>query len=206
VIRYLTLFAACICWGQTAESIEAQRKSVQRQRDAVKVYAAPPVRAAVAAPELARFGEPQACEPLDEETVAPMIEAAAQAQRLPAKLLHAITARESGFRPCAVSKKGAKGLMQLMPATADHFGISDAFEPAANLDGGAKFLRQLLEKYKGDLALSLAAYNAGPSAVDHVKGVPDFQETREYVEAILGKVGLKRIDLLSIPTPRPIEN
>jgi soluble lytic murein transglycosylase-like protein len=96
--------------------------------------------------------------------------------------------------------------MQLMPATAEQFAVDDPFEPAANLGAGAKFLRQLLDKYGGDLSLALAAYNAGPAAVDEVKGIPDIQETRDYVETILGKVGVKRLDPPSIPTPKPIEN
>jgi soluble lytic murein transglycosylase-like protein len=196
VIRYLAILAAGAAWGQSRESIEAQMKSVARQREAVHQY-----RAREPA------GEPApACEPLPEETVAPMIESAATAQKLPPKLLRGVIAQESGFRPCAVSKKGAKGLMQLMPATAEQFAVEDPFDPAANVAAGAKFLRQLLDKYGGDAALALAAYNAGPATVDEVKGIPDIRETRDYVDAILGKTGIKRLDPPSIPMPRPIEN
>ncbi len=141
-----------------------------------------------------------------EDKVVPLLENAANAQKLPVKLLRAVVAQESGFRSCAVSKKGAKGLMQLMPATAEQFDVKDPFDAQANVDAGAKFLRQLLEKYKGDLLLSLAAYNAGPATVDEAKGIPDMAETREYVEAIVGKMGIKQIDLPNIPTPKPIEN
>jgi soluble lytic murein transglycosylase-like protein len=196
VIRYLAILAAAAAWGQSRESIEAQLKSVARQREAVRQH-----RTLETADEAAPV-----CEPLPEETVAPMIESAAKAQKLPPKLLRSVIAQESGFRACAVSKKGAKGLMQLMPATAEQFAVDDPFEPAANLGAGAKFLRQLLDKYGGDLSLALAAYNAGPAAVDEVKGIPDIQETRDYVETILGKVGVKRLDPPSIPTPKPIEN
>jgi soluble lytic murein transglycosylase-like protein len=195
VIRYLAILAAAAAWGQSRESIEAQLKSVARQREAIRQPRA-----------LETNDAPFVCEPMPDETVAPMIESAAKAQKLPPKLLRSVIAQESGFRACAVSKKGAKGLMQLMPATAEQFGVEDPFEPIANVGAGAKFLRQLLEKFGGDLALALAAYNAGPAAVEEAKGIPDIQETREYVEAILGKVGVKRLDLPSIPMPKPIEN
>lgn len=192
----LALLAAWAAWGQSRESIETQMKSVALQRQSIganrsreMVVAAPPD-----------------CEPLPEATVTPLVEGVAKTRQLPAKLLSAVIAQESGFRPCAVSKKGAQGLMQLMPATAEQFAVEDPFEPKSNLEAGAKFLRQLIEKYKGDLSLALAAYNAGPAAVDEVKGIPDIKETRDYVESILGKVGLKRIDLPNIPMPKPIEN
>jgi soluble lytic murein transglycosylase-like protein len=195
VIRYLAILAAAAAWGQSRESIEAQLKSVARQREAIRQLRAFETNDA-----------PLVCEPMPDETVAPMIESAAKAQKLPPKLLRSVIAQESGFRACAVSKKGAKGLMQLMPATAEQFGVEDPFEPVANIGAGAKVLRQLLEKFGGDLALALAAYNAGAAAVEEAKGIPDIQETREYVEAILGKVGVKRLDLPSIPMPKPIEN
>ena len=196
MIRYLAILAATAAWGQSRESIEAQTKSVARQREAVRQHR--PLDTADEAPPI--------CEPMPDDTLTPMIESAAKAQKLPPKLLRSVIAQESGFRACAVSKKGAKGLMQLMPATAQQFAIEDPFEPVANLGAGAKFLRQMIDKFGGDLALALAAYNAGPAAVDEAKGIPDIQETRNYVEAILGKVGVKRLDLPSIPMPKPIEN
>ena len=198
MIRYLTMAVLCAAgWGQSRESIDAQKKSVARQREAVALY-----RAATPTAEV----EPPVCDPIEPEKLAPLIEGAAKAQNLPAKLLRAVVEQESGFRPCAISKKGAKGLMQLMPATAEQFSVADPYEPESNLSAGAKFLRQLLEKFKGDLSLSLAAYNAGPAAVDEAKGVPDNAETRSYVESILGKVGVKQIDVQSIEMPKPIEN
>jgi soluble lytic murein transglycosylase-like protein len=196
VIRYLAILTAAAAWGQSRESIEAQMKSVALQRETIAQY-----RARGTADDA-----PAVCEPLPEDTVAPLIEGAAKAQKLPAKLLRSVIAQESAFRPCAVSRKGAQGLMQLMPATAEQFAVADPFDPTANLGAGAKFLRQLIDKYGGDLALALAAYNAGPAAVDEIKGIPDIKETREYVEAILGKVGVKRLDPPSIPMPKPIEN
>jgi soluble lytic murein transglycosylase-like protein len=195
--RWYWLFAAALAWGQSRESMEAQRKSVEKQREAVQRYRAPEASADAPAP---------VCDPLPEAEIAPIIENAAKAQQLPPKLIRAVAAHESAFRPCAVSKKGAQGLMQLMPATSEQLGVRNPFDAAANLDAGARFLRQLLEKYKGDLTLSLAAYNAGPAAVDEVKGIPDITETKEYVDAIVGKVGIKRIDLPSSPTPKPTGN
>jgi len=103
------------------------------------------------------------------------------------ELLRSVVAQESGFRPCAVSKKGAQGLMQLMPATAEQLAVEDPFEPAENLEAGAKYLRQLVDKYAGDLALALAAYNAGPGTVEEAKGIPAIPETR-YLKAFFCRV------------------
>jgi soluble lytic murein transglycosylase-like protein len=111
--------------------------------------------------------------------------------------------QESAFRPCAVSAKGAEGLMQLMPETAAELGVADPFDPRQNLDGGARFLKQLLDKYKGDLPQALGAYNAGPKTVDESGGVPDLQETREYVDAILAKAGLKPAEQPAKPADAP---
>ena len=137
---------------------------------------------------------------------APLIDGAAQQQGVDAKLLRAVIDQESGFRPCAVSTKGAQGLMQLMPATAEELKVDDPFDPKQSIDGGARYLKQLLDKYKGDIPQTLAAYNAGPGATDQAKGVPDIPETRAYVDAILQKLGIKRTDQPSIQTPKPIEN
>lgn len=197
MIRLLAILAAWAAWGQSRESIEAQMQSIAVQRQSIALHRPREPVAETLPPE---------CDPLPEATVLPLVEGVAKARQLPSKLLRAVIAQESGFRPCAVSKKGAQGLMQLMPATAEQFAVEDPFEPKSNLEAGARFLRQLIEKYKGDLSLALAAYNAGPAAVDEVKGIPDIKETRDYVESILGKAGIKRIDLPSIPTPRPIEN
>ena len=135
-----------------------------------------------------------------------LISTAAQHYALDPALVKAVIKCESRFDPWAQSPRGAQGLMQLMPATAEEFAVEDPFEPAENLAAGAKYLRQLIDKYGGDLALSLAAYNAGPSTVDAAKGVPEIPETRDYVKAILEKVGIKRLDPPSIPMPKPIEN
>lgn len=114
-----------------------------------------------------------------------IVQTAAQRNHLDPALLDAVIRQESGFRPDVVSGAGAVGLMQLMPATARELGVSDPFDPAQNVEGGAKYLRSLLDRYDGRLDLALAAYNAGPAAVDHFGGVPPYKETQEYVSSIM---------------------
>jgi soluble lytic murein transglycosylase-like protein len=111
--------------------------------------------------------------------------AAARRHGLDPGLVLAVVSVESAFRPEAVSPKGAQGLMQLMPATAVSLGVKDAFDPAENLDGGARHLGSLLTLFGGDLQRALAAYNAGSGAVGKYKGVPPYRETRAYVKKVL---------------------
>jgi hypothetical protein len=100
-------------------------------------------------------------------------------------LVKAVIKAESGFNHLAVSRKGAQGLMQLMPDTAAQVRVQDAFTPQDNIEGGVKYLRRLLDRYDGNLALAVAAYNAGPMRVDEVGGIPDIAETREYLARVL---------------------
>ena len=118
--------------------------------------------------------------------------AAARRHGLDPDLVMAVVSVESGFRPQAVSPKGAQGLMQLMPKTASSLGVADAFDPAQNLDGGARYLGQLLTLYGGDLTRALAAYNAGEGAVDRHRGVPPYRETRAYVKKVLERYGSQK--------------
>src|ERR1035441_7119109 len=99
---------------------------------------------------------------------------------------------ESGFNAHAVSPKGARGLMQLMPGTANQLGVNDSFDPQANVTGGSRYLRELLERYDFDLVKALAAYNAGPERVEQYRGVPPFRETRAYVARIVHEYNTKK--------------
>lgn len=146
------------------------------------------------------------CDPIPDAAVTPLIEHAATSYKLEAKLIRAVIEKESGFRPCAVSPKGAQGLMQIMPATAGQLGVHDAFDPKQNIDAGAQFLRQLMDRFGGDLAKALGAYNAGPAVVDSAGSVPDIPETQEYVDTILKKIGVTRIVPPNTPTPKPTGN
>ncbi len=127
------------------------------------------------------------CDPISTMEIDALVGQAAAKQGLPPDRLRDVIRKESAFYPCAVSPKGAMGLMQLMPGTAQDLGVSDAFDPAENVNGGARFLRQLLDRYGGDWRLALGAYNAGPAAVDAAKGVPAFPETQDYVRALLSQ-------------------
>lgn len=113
--------------------------------------------------------------------------------RLDPDLVNSVIKAESGFNVRAVSPKGAQGLMQLMPGTASQLGVPNAFDAQANVEGGTKYLRELLEKYNFDLVKALAAYNAGPQRVEHFGGVPPYYETRAYVARIVRDFNKKKV-------------
>lgn len=127
--------------------------------------------------------------PLDLNEV---VNSASGRYRLDPDLVNSVIKAESGFNVRAVSPKGAQGLMQLMPGTASQLGVPNAFDPQANVEGGTKYLRELLERYNFDLVKALAAYNAGPQRVEQFGGVPPYYETRVYVARIVRDFNKKK--------------
>jgi len=118
-----------------------------------------------------------------------IFEAAGRRYNLPPNLLKAVAKVESDFRPHLVSRVGAQGIMQIMPATAQYLGVTDPFDPEQSIMGGARYLREQIDRFNGDLELALAAYNAGWPAVVRHGGIPPFRETQNYVPKVLGYYG-----------------
>ena len=121
---------------------------------------------------------------IDRDGVEKLVREAADRYHIDPALVRAVIETESNWNPGAVSRKGAFGLMQLIPTTAQRLGVSDAFNPQQNVDAGVRYLKALLERYNGNLDLALAAYNAGEGAVDRAHGVPSFRETQNYVQKV----------------------
>jgi hypothetical protein len=132
-------------------------------------------------------------------TLTEMIRVAAQRHGVSEQIVSAVIRVESGFNTRAVSRKGARGLMQLMPGTAAILGVRDSFDPMSNIDGGVRHLRGLLDRFGNNLSLALAAYNAGEGAVNSYGGIPPYPETQAYVGRILSLVGGGDAPVGSIP-------
>src|ERR1051325_4587357 len=169
-----------------AESIAKLRASVEQQIKSIK-YPVP-----LSDSNRPSFAIPPpvvpACDRVSPPELSRMIDGAAREHSVDPALVREVARQESGFRPCAVSPKGAEGLMQLMPATQAQFQVRDPFQAEESLAAGAKLLKQLLDRYNGDLSLALSAYNAGSGRVDKAGGIPEIPETKNYVAEILGRL------------------
>lgn len=170
-------------------SIEKQKQSTAKQREKAVPMSqwewSPAAKAILEVSPVATGCMPPGLQGYDG-----MIDKHARQAGLSAALLRAVVKKESAFNPCAVSRAGAKGLMQLMPETAEMLGVADPFDPEENLRGGSQFLKMMLDRYGGDMALALGAYNAGPGRVDKLRKVPAIPETQDYVKTILGSLGV----------------
>jgi soluble lytic murein transglycosylase-like protein len=167
------------------ESIAHQRRSIARQPWH------PQSRDFLASPSAIDFTPPAdapRCDALPPGRIDLLVNEAAESASVAPELIRSVMWQESGFRPCAFSARGAMGLMQLEPETAEHLGVKDVFDPAANVLGGARLLKQLLDRYGGDLSLTLSAYNAGTRKVDAAMSVPLIPETIDYVNRILARL------------------
>jgi hypothetical protein len=150
----------------------------------------------------------QVSAPPPSDAVDTLVSDACDRNNLDPDLVNSLIAAESGFNPKAVSRKGAQGLMQLMPNTAAALGVQDAMNPAANVEGGTRYLRELLERFQYDLAKALAAYNAGPQRVQQYGGLPPYPETVAYVRRILRDLRTKKSAQMSsqpVPESKPGE-
>jgi soluble lytic murein transglycosylase-like protein len=156
------------------------------------VNAEPPIklaptksRASIYMPgELSFTGENRPAVSIDRDGVEKLVREAAERHQVDPALVRAVIETESNWNPSAVSRKGASGLMQLIPTTGQRFGANDLFSPKQNVEAGVSYLKTLLERYNGNLDLALAAYNAGEGAVDRAHGVPSYRETRNYVQRV----------------------
>ena len=151
----------------------------------VSKFATTKPRATIFLPAESSFaGHSRPAMTIDRDGAERLVREAAERHHMDPALVRAVIETESGWNATAKSRKGALGLMQLIPTTAVRFGVNDAFSPQQNVDAGVRYLKTLLQRYNGNLDLALAAYNAGEGAVDRAHGVPAFRETRDYVQKV----------------------
>lgn len=191
----ITLLAMCAATTAYAQSsielqraaIAKQQASVQRQREKAR-----PARVENLSLPQAPVTIPQQpeCSSVPAPDLNRMIEQAAAANQVEPEIVREVARQESAFNPCAVSSKGAEGLMQLMPATQAMLGVENPYAPEESLWAGARLLKSLLTRYDGNLALALSAYNAGPARVDATGDIPAIAETQHYVANILGRLNI----------------
>jgi soluble lytic murein transglycosylase-like protein len=185
--------------GRAAAAAEAQRAPAD---GVIEIIGSPRAAAPAVAPAVRPAVQRSSAVRLD---LAPLIDRHSGDRGLDPRVVAAVVRVESAFDHFAVSRKGAMGLMQLMPGTAADLAVDDPYDPDQNLRGGTAYLRRLLDRYDGRLDLALAAYNAGPEAVDRYGGIPPYRETRDYVRRVLslvegGDSGVP--ELLRAPSPR----
>ncbi len=200
----LALGTATLIWSappvKQLSALDLQRESIRQQRQALRQQLGIKADATISDFEFLTPLPPLAvsdCPSLDADEVESLIAAAAKKQELAPQLVRAVMRQESGFKPCAVSVKGAQGLMQLMPATAAQLHVVDPFDPEQNVQAGAAFLKRLLKKYNGDLRLALVAYNAGATRADQLDPSQYPAETQGYLANIFAELG----DPVSNPDP-----
>ena len=192
-LTILALLVVAACAGVLAPPAEAQIYAWRDQHGRL-VLSDTPVEGArtYSVPTAAHVRTTRPVLSLRADDYDALIRTHAEANGLSTDLLRAIIQIESGFNPRAVSPKGAMGLMQLMPATAAEYGVLNPFDPAENIRAGAAYFRQLLDRYEGKVELALAAYNAGPTAVDRYgQKVPPYRETQNYVRRIVSVTPIK---------------
>jgi soluble lytic murein transglycosylase-like protein len=139
----------------------------------------------------------QALKPTPPTTLEEIVSAASSSSHVDPDLIMTLIGAESAFNANAVSPKGARGLMQLMPQTASHLGVGDPLDPVANVKGGTRYLRELLDLYHNDLVKALAAYNAGPKRVEQYRGVPPYAETQTYIAKVIHDFNRKKLARVS---------
>ncbi len=168
-----------------ADSLAKQRMSVQRQAHSVRASMGPQT----IPDSWVRLRALDAdCGAVPQAELARMIDEAADRQGIDSGVIREVARQESAFHPCAISPKGAEGLMQLMPVTQLQLQVNNPFDARQSIDAGSKLLKDLLDRYHGDLSLALSAYNAGASTVDRAGGIPEIPETKNYVMDILKRL------------------